>query len=216
MKDVGKRSIDCAVALVALVALSPIMMIVAAVVLADLGRPVLFRQVRVGRGGALFTMTKFRTMRDVRNEAGGLLPDVRRVSTVGRFLRRFRLDELPEFLAVLTGRMSLVGPRPLPPEILAGMPGSAERTAMRPGLTGLAQVSGNSLLSNAEKLALDLHYIRHWTIFLDLQILARTMVMLVAGQKRDEALIGRTVAAFAALDSQPPPEPRHRPEARLR
>ncbi len=218
MKDAFKRAIDCAIAFMALLASSPLILIVAALVLADLGRPVLFRQVRVGRGGARFRMIKFRTMRDIRDASGRLLPDRERVTAIGRALRRFRLDELPELVAVLSGRLSLVGPRPLPPRILAGLPGSAERTTMRPGLTGLAQVSGNALLTNPEKLAVDLYYIRHWSIPMDLRILVRTIVMLVAGQKRDEDLISRTLADLGAADSPqpPPPSASPRPEARLR
>lgn len=218
MKDACKRAIDCAVAFVALLAFAPLILIVAFLVWADLGRPLLFRQVRVGRGGALFRIVKFRTMRDIRDASGRLLPDRERVSGVGGLLRRFRLDELPELVAVLTGRLSLVGPRPLPPRILAGLPGAAERTTMRPGLTGLAQVSGNALLTNPEKVAVDLYYIRHWTIPMDLAILARTVVMLVAGQKRDEALIGRTLADLGAGDGPQPPSQGAppRPEARLR
>ena len=189
---------DCAGALVALPPALPLMLIVGLLVYADLGRPVLFRQVRVGKDGKLFNMAKFRTMRDTRDSAGRLLPDEERVSAVGRMLRRFRLDEFPELVAILAGRMSFVGPRPLPPDILAGIPRSAERTVVRPGLTGLAQVSGNTLLTNPEKIALDLYYTRVWTLWLDLRILVRTAGMVITGDRRDEAMIARALAAFAA------------------
>ena len=189
---------DCAGALAALPFALPLMLVVGLFVYADLGRPILFRQVRVGKDGKLFTMAKFRTMRDTRDSAGRLLPDDDRVSAVGRTLRRFRLDEFPELAAILTGRMSFVGPRPLPPEILAGIPRSAERSVVRPGLTGLAQVSGNTLLTNPEKIAIDLYYTRVWTLWLDFRILLKTVGMVISGDRRDEALIARAIAAFAA------------------
>ncbi|MDQ4087620.1 MAG: sugar transferase [Pseudomonadota bacterium] len=198
MRDALKRGMDCAGALGALLVLSPVMLIVAALVLADLGRPVLFRQVRTGRWGVPFTMTKFRTMREAHDPSGAPLPDELRVTAVGRLLRRFRLDETPELLMVLTGRMSLVGPRPLPPEILGTIPRSAERLGVRPGLTGLAQVSGNTLLTNHEKVAIDIHYSRTWSLGLDLRILLKTVVMLAIGSRRDEVLIREALAAFAA------------------
>jgi lipopolysaccharide/colanic/teichoic acid biosynthesis glycosyltransferase len=203
LKEALKRGIDCAGALAGLLVLSPLILAVAAVVLADVGRPLMFRQVRVGRRGVPFTLVKFRTMRDLHEAAGRPLPDDRRVTAIGRFLRRSALDETPELVAVLAGRMSLVGPRPLPPDILAGMPLAAERTAMRPGLTGLAQVAGNTLLTNAEKLAIDLHYNRSWTIGLDCRILLKTVAMLIAGSRRDEALIGRALASMAAGEGEP-------------
>lgn len=149
----------------------------------------LFHQMRVGRGGVPFTMFKFRTMRTLYDQAGGLLPDESRVTALGAFLRRFRLDELPELWLVVTGKMSLVGPRPLPREVLEGLPGSDERSAMRPGLTGLAQVSGNTQLTNTEKIALDLFYRRHWTMRLDIRIMFQTLATLAFGGRRDEALI---------------------------
>lgn len=214
LKDGLKRGMDCAGALAATLVLAPVMAIVAGLVLADLGRPVLFRQVRVGRGGKLFAMAKFRSMRDTRDASGQWLPDDRRVSRVGRMLRRFRLDELPELLAVLTGHLSLVGPRPLPPEIVATMAGASERNAMRPGLTGLSQVSGNILLTNAEKAAIDLYYSRRWSLALDLRILLKTVAMLIAGDRRDEALIARALAEAAAPDTKR--NSASQPEARLR
>lgn len=191
---VAKRAIDVAAALVALPLCLPLIAILAAVTWAAHGRPVMFRQVRVGRGGRRFTLFKFRSMTDARDESGQLLPDEARVTRVGRLLRRFRLDELPSFLSVLTGDLSLVGPRPLPPEVLATIPGSARRHRVRPGFTGLAQVSGNTLLSNREKLALDLHYIRNWSLAEDARILLKTVRTIVAGEMRDEPLIARALA----------------------
>lgn len=189
-----KRSCDLILGLTALILSAPAILLIGALVLAREGRPVLFHQMRVGRGGMPFTMFKFRTMRTLYDRAGGLLPDEGRVTALGAFLRRFRLDELPELWLVVIGRMSLVGPRPLPREVLEGLPGSEERSALRPGLTGLAQVSGNTQLTNQEKIALDLFYRRHWTIGLDLRIMFQTLAMLALGGRRNEALIRRALA----------------------
>jgi lipopolysaccharide/colanic/teichoic acid biosynthesis glycosyltransferase len=188
-----KRGCDLILGLTALILPSPAIVLIAALVLAREGRPVLFHQVRVGRGGVPFTMFKFRTMRTLYDQAGSLLPDENRVTALGTFLRRFRLDELPELWLVVTGKMSLVGPRPLPREVLEGLPGSEERSTLRPGLTGLAQVSGNTQLTNREKIALDLFYLRHWTIGLDIGIMFQTVATLAFGGQRDEALIGRAL-----------------------
>jgi lipopolysaccharide/colanic/teichoic acid biosynthesis glycosyltransferase len=189
-----KRSCDLVLGLAALILFIPAIVLIGALVLAMEGRPVLFHQVRVGRGGAPFTMFKFRTMRTLYDQAGGLLPDENRVTALGAFLRRFRLDELPELWLVVTGKMSLVGPRPLPREVLDGLTGSEERSTMRPGLTGLAQVSGNTQLTNKEKIALDLFYRRHWTMGLDIRIMFQTVATLAFGGRRDEALIRRALA----------------------
>ena len=193
-----KRSCDLILGLAALILSLPAILLIGILVLAMDGRPVLFRQVRVGRGGTPFTMFKFRTMRTLHDESGRLLPDERRVTPLGGFLRRFRLDELPELWLVVTGRMSLVGPRPLPREVLEGLPGREERSSLRPGLTGLAQVSGNTQLTNQEKIALDLFYRRHWTFGLDIRIMFQTVVMLAFGGHRDEALIRRALGEFGA------------------
>ena len=191
-----KRGCDLILGLAALILSSPAILLIGALVRLRDGRPVLFRQVRVGRGGVPFTMFKFRTMRTLYDQAGGLLPDERRVTSLGAFLRRFRLDELPELWLVVTGKMSLVGPRPLPQEVLEGLPGSKERSTMRPGLTGLAQVSGNTQLNNEEKIALDLFYRRHWTMGLDIRIMFQTLATLAFGGRRDEALIARALDEF--------------------
>jgi lipopolysaccharide/colanic/teichoic acid biosynthesis glycosyltransferase len=184
-----KRSCDLILGLAALILVLPLIGLIAGLVLIADGRPVLFRQVRVGKGGIPFTMSKFRTMRILYDEAGVLLTDESRVTPLGAFLRRYRLDELPELWLVVTGKMSLVGPRPLPREVLEGLTGSEERSAVRPGLTGLAQVSGNTQLANEEKIALDLFYRRHWTMALDIRIMFQTVATLAFGGRRDEALI---------------------------
>lgn len=150
------------------------MAIVAVAVRIDLGRPVLFRQVRPGLGGAPFTLVKFRTMRS------GDGDDADRLTPLGRFLRSTSLDELPEFWAVLRGDMSLVGPRPLLVEYLElYSPTQARRHEVRPGLTGLAQVEGRNLLGWPERLASDVTYVDTWTNWGDVKIIGRTIAIAV-------------------------------------
>jgi lipopolysaccharide/colanic/teichoic acid biosynthesis glycosyltransferase len=191
-----KRGCDLILGLAAFLLCIPVILVIAAVVLAVDGRPVMFRQVRIGLGGAPFTIFKFRTMRNLYDPSGELLPDDRRTTALGAFLRRFRLDELPEFWLVFTGKMSLVGPRPLPQYVLEGLAGAEERSTMRPGLTGLAQVSGNIQLNNREKFAVDLYYGRHRTIGLDFKIMFQTLATLAFGGRRDEDLIRRALAEW--------------------
>jgi lipopolysaccharide/colanic/teichoic acid biosynthesis glycosyltransferase len=172
-----------AMALLALFA--PLLLLLSLLVLVGLGRPVLFRQVRSGLGGQPFAMIKFRSMRDLRDSRGDLLPDAQRTPALGRFLRRSRLDELPELINIVRGDMDFVGPRPLLPRSIAAMGrDGVERGKVRPGLTGLAQVSGNTLLAVEEKLRFDLWYVRHHSARLDAQIIARTLLVVVGGEKR--------------------------------
>ncbi len=141
-----------------------------------LGSPVLFRQVRPGLHGRPFTMVKFRTMTDERGPDGDLLPDAQRLTAFGRFLRASSLDELPELWNVLKGEMSLVGPRPLLMEYLTlYTPEQARRHKVRPGITGWAQVNGRNAISWADKFALDVWYVDHRSLCLDVQILWRTV-----------------------------------------
>jgi sugar transferase EpsL len=177
---VGKRALDVAVSAVALSVLSPLLLLIALLVLATMGRPVLFTQERPGLGGRAFRLIKFRTMSDRRGPDGALLPDAERLGPVGRLLRASSLDELPELVNVLRGDMSLVGPRPLLVEYLPLY--SAEqnrRHEVRPGLTGLAQVSGRNALGWDEKFALDVRYVDHWSMLLDFRILAATVWQVV-------------------------------------
>lgn len=140
------------------------------------GSPVLFRQTRPGLGGKPFDLVKFRSMRDLRDEAGVLLPDSERISPVGSFIRRMSLDELPELLNVLKGEMSLVGPRPLLMEYLDRYtPEQMRRHDVPPGITGWAQVKGRNALSWDEKFALDIWYVDNHSIALDIKILAMTV-----------------------------------------
>ena len=163
----------------------PLLVVIAILLLLVLGRPILFRQDRAGLNARPFEMVKFRTMSLERDRSGKLLPDDQRLSTLGRLLRRSRLDELPELMNIARGDMAFVGPRPLLPDTIAAMgEGGKRRCAVRPGLTGWAQVSGNTLLSNREKLALDLWYVSHRSPMLDLEILIRTPAVLLLGERR--------------------------------
>jgi lipopolysaccharide/colanic/teichoic acid biosynthesis glycosyltransferase len=171
----GKRSLDLALILPGVVLLSPVMLVVAGLVLLTQGVPVIFRQVRPGRGGRPFELLKFRTMRHARDAAGRPLPDAERLTGFGKFLRRTSLDELPELWNVLRGDMSLVGPRPLLMEYLPlYSPEQARRHEVRPGITGWAQVSGRNALSWEEKFRLDVEYVDRCSLAMDLRILAMT------------------------------------------
>ena len=171
----GKRAMDLVLTLPAMVLLVPVLILVAALVRIRIGSPVLFRQSRPGLLGNPFTLLKFRTMRDVCDREGNPLPDDARLSPFGRFLRRTSLDELPELLNVLKGDMSLIGPRPLLPQYLKRYTSEqARRHEVKPGLTGWAQVNGRNAITWEEKFALDLWYVDHQSVILDLRILLLT------------------------------------------
>ncbi|KWV92912.1 sugar transferase [Erythrobacter sp. YT30] len=171
-------------ALVALLTLLPILLVLGLLVLILQGKPVLFRQMRSGKGAKPFELIKFRSMRDTRDNDGNLLPDEERTTGIGKFLRRSRIDELPGIWNVVTGDMAIVGPRPLLPETIAALGEvGTKRQSVRPGLTGWSQVSGNTLLTLDQKVALDLWYIENRSFALDLQIIARTVIVMVGGEK---------------------------------
>jgi sugar transferase EpsL len=175
-----RRFIDVAAAVVGLVLLSPILLAVALVVRFTLGSPVLFRQVRAGRDGRPFTIYKFRSMRNPDGPVEAGVDDELRLTTVGRFLRMTSLDELPELINVFKGDMALVGPRPLLPEYVGRYsPEQARRLAVRPGVTGYAQVKGRNALSWEDKFALDVYYVDHQSLWFDLRILALTVVQVL-------------------------------------
>jgi sugar transferase EpsL len=179
----GKRALDVGVAAVALTVFAPVMIANASAVRRSMGTPVLFRQLRPGIGGVPITVLKFRTMRDARDARGNLLPDADRLTRVGRFLRATSLDELPQLWNVVLGDLSLVGPRPLLMQYLARYSREqARRHDVKPGITGWAQVNGRNAISWDEKLALDVWYVDHWSLWLDLKILALTALRVV---KRD-------------------------------
>jgi lipopolysaccharide/colanic/teichoic acid biosynthesis glycosyltransferase len=150
---------------------------IAVLVRTRLGTPVLFRQVRPGYQGQLFTIYKFRTMTDARDPEGNLLPDAERLTAFGRFLRSTSLDELPEFFNILKGEMSWVGPRPLMVQYLERYSeAQMHRHDVKPGLTGWAQINGRNALSWPQRFELDLWYVAHYNFRLDLAILARTVL----------------------------------------
>jgi lipopolysaccharide/colanic/teichoic acid biosynthesis glycosyltransferase len=190
-----KRALSRAAAVLLLILSLPLWLLVAALVWSNLGSPVFFTQTRSGLGGRVFVIRKFRTMRDTVGADGSPLPDPERLTPFGRFLRRTRLDELPQLLSIADGSMAFVGPRPLLPETVAhfGALGRV-RSLVRPGLTGWAQVNGNTLLSNAEKLALDLWYIEHGTPRLDAKILLTTALLPFRGERIDARNIARAEA----------------------
>jgi len=172
----GKRLIDLAVAIPALILLSLLLLLLVGLVGFQLGWPVLFRQQRPGLRGQLFTLLKFRTMREARDARGNLLSDAERLTAVGRFLRSTSLDELPELFNVLKGDMSLVGPRPLLMQYLDRYtPEQARRHEVKPGITGWAQVNGRNALSWERKFELDVWYVDHQSFWLDLKIIAMTI-----------------------------------------
>jgi len=172
-----KRLLDIVAALLGLILLSPLLLTIALAIRVSMGPGVLFRQERPGRAGAVFTMYKFRTMRDQRDASGEMLPDEQRLTSLGSFLRRTSLDELPELFNVLRGDMSLVGPRPLLVEYLElYTPEQARRHEVRPGITGWAQVNGRNALSWEQKFEYDLWYVENRSLLLDLKILLMTLV----------------------------------------
>ena len=180
MQKILKRGFDFVVALTLLQLLWPLLLLLAVVVRLKLGAPVLFRQTRIGRGDQPFDMIKFRTMTEARDATGALLPDAMRLTPFGRWLRATSLDELPELWNILTGRMSLVGPRPLLPEYLPFYRGDEKlRHTMRPGITGLAQVKGRNALGWDARLALDVDYVRRFSLALDAWILWRTVAVVL-------------------------------------
>jgi exopolysaccharide biosynthesis polyprenyl glycosylphosphotransferase len=189
-----KRALDVAISAVALLLLSPALLMIATAVRLDSKGPVIFRQVRLGLGGRPFEILKFRTMvhdaesrlEELRsfNESDGPLFKIKRdprITTVGRVLRRWSLDELLQFVNVLRGDMSLVGPRPpLPREVARYEPRHLVRLRGKPGITGLWQVSGRSDLSFDDMVRLDRQYLENWSIGMDMQIIARTASAVMA------------------------------------
>ena len=171
-----KRSFDLLVACVTLILFLPVLFIVAVLIRLNLGSPILFYQTRPGLQGKPFMMYKFRTMSEANDTNRATLPDESRLSPFGRFLRASSLDELPELWNVLKGDMSLVGPRPLLMDYLPlYTPDQARRHEVRPGITGWAQVNGRNALSWEEKFKLDIWYVDHRSLWLDIKILWLTV-----------------------------------------
>ena len=176
-----KRLLDICISGIALIILSPVLLIVAVLVRVKLGSPVIFHQERPGLREKIFTLCKFRTMTDERDENGELLPDSVRLTSFGSFLRKSSLDELPELWNIFRGDMSLIGPRPL---LVSYLPWYTEREKLRhtvrPGLTGLAQVSGRNFIEWDKRLEKDVEYVEHLSFWMDLKVLVKTIQVILA------------------------------------
>ena len=172
-----KPFLDRTLAALLLLPAAPVMLILAALIYVTMGAPVLFRQWRPGKDGKIFTIYKFRTMTDERDEAGELLPDAERLKGVGRFIRSTSLDELPQLINVLKGEMSFVGPRPLLEEYLPLYTARQRRRhEVLPGITGWAQVNGRNAISWEEKFEHDVWYVEHQSFALDMKIVWLTLL----------------------------------------
>jgi sugar transferase EpsL len=170
-----KRLFDLLLSVPGLILLSPLLGVISLILWRVEGRPIFFRQVRPGHHSELFALYKFRTMRNHKDQNGDSLPDSARLSPLGRFLRATSLDELPELLNVVRGEMSLIGPRPLLAKYLPRYsPEQARRHHVLPGITGWAQINGRNALSWEDKFRLDVWYVDHWSLWLDIKILALT------------------------------------------
>ena len=204
LSRIAKRALDVVGAGTALALAAPVMAVAAVAVAKDLGRPVLFRQVRPGQDGAPFTMFKFRTMRDATDGRGRPLPDAERLTALGQFLRSSSIDELPELWNVLRGEMSLVGPRPL---LMQYLPlysrDQARRHDVKPGITGWAQIHGRNSLSWDQKFALDVWYVDHASLWLDLRILAGTVLAVL----RKDGISHAGAATMPVFTGPRPPAP---------
>lgn len=175
-----KRALDLAIAIPALIAVLPLGGLLALAILVTMGPPVIFRQERSGRGGRPFRIFKFRTMTQARDPEGRLLPDEHRLTRLGKWLRATTLDELPELLNVLSGEMSIVGPRPFLSSYIAYYtPQEARRLEVKPGLTGWAVVQGRNSLSWEERLRLDAWYVENASLTLDCAIMLKTALIIL-------------------------------------
>jgi len=174
---VVKRLMDLALSVPVLILTSPVMLVISILIAWQHGFPIFFRQKRPGYRGEIFTLFKFRTMRTLTDSQGNPLPDAKRLTRLGRFLRTTSLDELPELINVLKGEMSLVGPRPL---LIAYLPlynhEQSRRHEVLPGITGWAQVNGRNALTWEEKFAHDVWYVDHWSLWLDIKIIGLTII----------------------------------------
>ena len=177
MAKLAKRLIDIIISLIGLIISIPIIVIISLIIYFDMGRPIFFKQIRPGLHAKPFVLYKFRTMLDLKDKNGNILPDEKRLTTIGKYLRKTSLDELPELWNVIKGQMSLVGPRPL---LIRYLPYFTEkerkRFQVKPGITGLAQLSGRNQLSWNKRLELDCWYVENWSLLLDLKLLLLTFL----------------------------------------
>lgn len=175
-----KRIFDVAISILGLIILLPMLIIIALIIKIKLGKPIFFIQERVGKRNKIFKMIKFRTMKDIKDENGKVLPDEKRHTTIGKTLRALSLDEIPELINVIKGDMSLVGPRPLLKEYLSlYSQEQLKRHQVLPGITGWAQINGRNAISWTEKFKLDIWYVCNWSLFLDLKILFLTIYKVI-------------------------------------
>lgn len=182
-KNIFKPFIDFITSLLALVLLSPLLLLVSILLaLANGGNP-FFVQARPGKGGRIFNIIKFKTMTDDRNSSGVLLPDSERLTLVGKIIRKTSIDEIPQLLNVFKGEMSIVGPRPLLPQYLSIYNKEQhKRHLVKPGITGWAQVNGRNAISWTNKLQLDVWYVEHISFFLDFKILLKTIQKVIVSE----------------------------------
>jgi sugar transferase EpsL len=175
-----KRLFDLSLSIILFVCLSPVFIVIALLVKMKLGSPIIFKQERPGLKGKQFSLYKFRTMTDEKNDQGELMPDYIRLTSFGRFLRKYSLDEYPQLWNVIKGDLSLVGPRPLLIEYLPLYTKEQSlRHNVRPGITGWAQVNGRNALSWDEKFKLDVWYVNNQSFFLDMKILILTVYKVI-------------------------------------
>jgi len=200
----SKRLFDLILTLPGLVLISPLLGLIAVLVRIFLGSPVLFRQMRPGKGGEPFNVYKFRTMTDERGSSENLLSDAERMTGLGRFLRNLSLDELPELFNVLRGEMSLVGPRPLLMQYLERYSvEQARRHEVLPGITGWAQVNGRNAITWEDKFRYDVWYVDNWSLWLDIKILLTTGWKVITREGISQ--LGHTTAEeFMGSDKQDP------------
>ena len=194
-----KRLLDIILSLIAIIITLPIFLITGILVLIFLGKPAIFRQKRPGKKEKFFTMYKFRTMSNKKDKDGNLLPDELRLTKLGKFLRKTSLDEIPEFINILKGDMSFVGPRPLLVEYLPYYTEEEHhRHDVRPGLTGLAQISGRNLLNWDDKFRKDLEYVKNVTIIKDFKIVLKTFYTVI----KREGINNQNSVTMISLDSE--------------
>lgn len=183
-----KRPVDFILSLLALIVLSPILLVVAVLVRIKLGSPVIFKQERPGLNGEIFNMYKFRTMTNAKDENGELLPDIIRLTNFGRFLRNSSLDELPELINILKGEMSVIGPRPLLTKYLPLYNDKQRRRhEVRPGMTGYAQAHGRNSMSWEDKFDMDVYYVDHISFLGDLKIIMDTVLSVIRREGIDSS-----------------------------
>lgn len=206
-----KRSIDIFISLMALIVLSPIFLFVAYKVRKNLGSPIFFYQDRPGKDGKLFRMIKFRSMKDAVDKDGNPLPDEQRITPFGKKLRSTSLDEMPQLINVIKGDMSIVGPRPQLPDFVEHYtPHQMRRHEVKPGMTGLAQVSGRNNLSWEEKFDLDVEYVDTYSVSLDFKIMFKTVEVMMKKEGIDSPDQAVGASRFSGSESSSDQKSTHR------